>query len=118
MLFISSLCVTIITVLSFKYFWIKFIINFSVSLSKFDVGSSNTYISLFNSIPLIIFNLCFCPTDNLNPLSPTTVFSPFSNFSTHSFNPASFKYIINCSSSIFFPRHKFSLTVKSNKSIS
>ena len=88
--FILGLCVTITYVLSFKYLSIIFVIFSSDTLSKLDVGSSKKYKSLSIRIPLMIFNLCFCPAESLTPFSPTNVSNPSGRLLYHSKSPASF----------------------------
>ena len=53
----------------------------SVSESKAEVASSKTKILGFLIKALAIAILCFCPPDNLIPLSPTNVFNSSGNFS-------------------------------------
>ena len=57
---------------------------FSDSESKAEVASSRSKIGAFFKIALAIAILCFCPPDNLTPLSPIIWLNLFGNFSINS----------------------------------
>ena len=78
---VESLWAITIEVRFFIIFSNAFCTNFSLSVSKAEVASSNIIIGGFFSTARAILKRCFCPPESFPPISPILV----SNFSGKSF---------------------------------
>ena len=96
-----SLCAIIITVLFLSKLNIKSIIFSWAALSNDEVASSNITICASLSNALAMDNLCFCPPDNLIPLSPTTVSNPLGESKIISYKPTFFAIVTTFSIDMF-----------------
>lgn len=90
--------------------------DFSFVLSKAEVASSNNKMGGFFNRALAIHILYFYPPDNYEPIFPTIVSIPLSNFSMKSQALAYFNTVImSYSVASFLPYCKFSLMVPAKR---